>query len=252
VALARDISKSLAVGLILAGVISGVVPDDYFAGLLGGGIGSMLVMMLLGIPMYVCATASVPIAAALIAKGVSPGAALVFLMTGPATNGATIATIWKVMGRRVAIIYLISIALTALASGALLDHLFAVSGVPVGVHVHGRGLGWVQTISAIGLLAVLAAALVPSTASAVENSPAGSEKQAVGLAIRGMTCDHCVQSVRRALQECPGVELADVRLRPGRAVVRGNGFDVETLLNAIRGLNYEAEPEAGSVESSSI
>ena len=77
----------------------------------------MLVMMLIGIPIYVCASASVPVAAALILKGLSPGAALVFLITGPATNAAGLATIWNTLGRRTAILYLLTVAGCALAGG---------------------------------------------------------------------------------------------------------------------------------------
>ena len=115
--LPEDIGKALLVGLVVAALISAAAAGDFFAtalgGRVGGGIVGMLVMMLLGVPVYVCATASVPIAAALIAKGVSPGAALAFLMTGPATNAATIVTVWKVMGVRTGIAYLVTIMGTA-------------------------------------------------------------------------------------------------------------------------------------------
>ena len=117
ITLPRDINKALIVGVVIAGLIAALVPDDYFSTVLGGGILSMLVMMLVGIPIYVCATASVPIAAALIMKGVSPGAALVFLMTGPATNAATISTVWKTMGRRAAGLYLGTVAGASILAG---------------------------------------------------------------------------------------------------------------------------------------
>ena len=107
VSLPRDIGKPLLVGLVIAALISTVVPDDFFAARLGHGLPAMLVMMLIGIPMYVCASASVPVAAALILKGLSPGAALVFLITGPGTNAAGLATIWNTLGRRTAILYLL-------------------------------------------------------------------------------------------------------------------------------------------------
>ncbi|MBN2302620.1 MAG: SO_0444 family Cu/Zn efflux transporter, partial [Lentisphaerae bacterium] len=93
ITLPRDIALPLLVGTVAAGFISALVPNDFFSGVLGTGIAAMLVMMLLGLPMYVCATASIPIAVAMMAKGVTPGAALVFLMTGPATNAASLSTV---------------------------------------------------------------------------------------------------------------------------------------------------------------
>ncbi|UCF16397.1 MAG: permease [Phycisphaerales bacterium] len=125
VTLPRDIGKAMLVGLAVAALISAIVPDGYFAEKLGTGILAMVVMMFLGIPVYVCATASVPVAAALIMKGLSPGAALVFLMTGPATNAASFATIWKTMGNRTALAYIAAVAGCALLSGILLDSLAA-------------------------------------------------------------------------------------------------------------------------------
>jgi uncharacterized membrane protein YraQ (UPF0718 family) len=121
VVLPRDIGKPLLLGLVIAAAISAIVPDGFFADKLGTGIFAMFIMMLIGIPMYVCATASVPLAAAFIMKGLTPGAALVFLMTGPATNAASIITIWKIMGRRIAIIYLISVVGSAFVFGVFLD-----------------------------------------------------------------------------------------------------------------------------------
>jgi len=108
VSLPRDIGKSLLIGLVIAASISTVVPDDFFAARLGHGLHAMWVMMLIGIPMYVRASASVPVAAALILKGLGPGAALVFPSTGPGTNAAGLATIWNTLGRRTAILYLLT------------------------------------------------------------------------------------------------------------------------------------------------
>ncbi len=162
VALPRDIAGSLMAGLVVAGLITAVVPKDYFAGMLGTGIVPMLAMMAVGVPMYVCSTASVPIALALMEKGISPGAALVFLITGPATNAAGIAAIWHLMGRRTALIYLASIALTALGSGLALDALFAFAGAHAAARVcHGFELpAWVGMASAVALIVLLAVPIV--------------------------------------------------------------------------------------------
>jgi hypothetical protein len=114
----------------------------------------------LGIPVYVCATASVPVAAVLIMKGLTPGAALVFLMTGPATNAASFVTIWKVLGKTAAILYLATVAGCALMSGVLLD--FAAAGIDFEVAARP---GWMlpnafKSIAPIILFAVLGFALV--------------------------------------------------------------------------------------------
>ncbi len=156
VTLPRDIGGAMLAGLVVAAFISALVPENFFAEKLGTGIFAMLVMMVLGIPMYVCATASVPIAAALILKGITPGAAFVFLMTGPATNAATFLTIWKALGRSTAITYLATIAGCALLSGILLDYIVASAGAGAVVHQHGWMLPpLVKNISAVVLLAVL-------------------------------------------------------------------------------------------------
>ncbi len=155
VVLPHEIGGALIVGLIVAGFIEVLLPDSFFAGLLGTGFMAMLVMMLLGIPLYVCATASIPVAAAMMMKGITPGAALVFLMTGPATNAATIATIWRVMGRRTALLYLGVVAGTSLCSGLVLDWFFKDIGVKaVGMEAWMLPQ-WIKTISAIVLMVIL-------------------------------------------------------------------------------------------------
>jgi uncharacterized membrane protein YraQ (UPF0718 family) len=160
ITLPRDIGRAMLLGLVVAAFISALIPDGFFADKLGTGIFPMLVMMLIGIPMYVCATASVPIAAALMLKGLSPGAALVFLMTGPATNAASIVIIWKIMGRATAITYLAAVAGCALLSGIILDYI--ITGV---AFAHTAHHGWmmpclVQYVSAIMLFIVLTFAIL--------------------------------------------------------------------------------------------
>jgi len=166
ITLPADIGKPMLVGLAIAAIISAVVPDDFFADKLGTGIFAMLVMMALGIPVYVCASASVPMAAAMIMKGLSPGAALVFLMTGPATNAASFITIWKILGSRTAIIYLISVAGCALAAGLLLDYIGADIAAGAVSHVHRMLPAAVNQVCALVLLGVLAFAILKNKKSA--------------------------------------------------------------------------------------
>jgi hypothetical protein len=241
--LAEDIGKSLLVGIVIAGLIAAVVPEDFFSGALGTGLLSMLVMMLFGIPLYVCATASVPVAAALMLKGVSPGAALVFLITGPATNAATVATIWKIMGKRTAIVYLVTVALTALASGMVLNYIFTFPAINVKEHIHPGTPGYFQIASAIVLLVVLGKAIfLRSSSEPVSGQMSASgEAEQVLLKVDGMTCSHCAQTVERALAECTGVRSAHVDLESGRAVVIGDDLDTGAMVSTVSGLGYPAE-----------
>ncbi|NQT03884.1 MAG: SO_0444 family Cu/Zn efflux transporter [Planctomycetes bacterium] len=164
VTLPRDIGKAMLIGLVIAACISALVPDDLFAEkLLGTGFFAMVVMMFLGIPVYVCATASIPVAAALILKGLTPGAALVFLITGPATNAAAFTTIWKALGGRAAIVYLFTVAVSALGAGLLLDMMFPNLGPSVRTHLHQMEPSILGHISAVVLLSVLGFAILSKT-----------------------------------------------------------------------------------------
>ncbi|ABE52846.1 SO_0444 family Cu/Zn efflux transporter [Methanococcoides burtonii] len=129
VELLGDISYWLIIGIILAGIITYMVPEDLVGSHLGGGLVSMLLALVVGIPLYICATASTPLAAVLIAKGMSPGAAFVFLLAGPATNAATITMVLKYLGKRSTGVYLASIAVCAVAGGILLDMVYSYLGI---------------------------------------------------------------------------------------------------------------------------
>ncbi|MBU0483207.1 MAG: SO_0444 family Cu/Zn efflux transporter [Proteobacteria bacterium] len=124
-----DLAGWFLVGLLLAGVISTLVPDELISNYLGGGLASMLLMLAFGIPTYICATASTPIAAAMILKGVSPGAALVFLLVGPATNMASISMLVGLLGKRSTGLYLASIATISVLCGLLLDATYGWLGL---------------------------------------------------------------------------------------------------------------------------
>lgn len=124
-----EISTWMLIGVVFAGIISYAVPESLIQDYLGGGIGSMLVMLLVGIPLYICATASTPLAASLIAKGMSPGTAFVFLLAGPATNAATITMVARFLGKRSAALYLGIISLCALGAGLILDWFYLKLGI---------------------------------------------------------------------------------------------------------------------------
>ena len=119
-----SISLYLLQGLILAGIISYLIPDTWIQQYIGSGIKAKFIMLIIGVPLYICATSSTPIAAALILKGMSPGTALVFLLAGPATNLATMIVVKKILGKSHLIIYLLSIAFCAIVFGIGVDMLY--------------------------------------------------------------------------------------------------------------------------------
>jgi len=125
----NDIAAWFLFGLLLAGIITALIPDDIFSRYLGSGLPAMLLMLAIGIPLYICATASTPIAAALILKGVSPGAALVFLLAGPATNLASLTVLIGTLGKRATAIYLSSIAVCSVIFGLVVDQIYGYWGL---------------------------------------------------------------------------------------------------------------------------
>jgi uncharacterized protein len=157
--LPRDIGTSLIVGLLISGAVSALVPEDFFAGKLGNSIWSLPLMAAVAIPVYVCSTGSIPVAFALIHAGISPGGALVFLIAGPATNAATISTMWNVMGKRSTLVYIASILACSLAAGWIMNRLPAPDlAAASAAHAMGRA-AWFHHASAVALIAVLANAL---------------------------------------------------------------------------------------------
>ena len=153
----HDIAVWFLLGILLAGLITALVPADVMTRYLGGGFPAMLVMLAAGIPLYICATASTPIAAALILKGVSPGAALVFLLVGPATNITSLTVLLKILGKRATFIYLLAIAVCAVLAGLALDRVYGLLGLSAQA-MAGKATEviphWVQVAGAIALLAL--------------------------------------------------------------------------------------------------
>ncbi|MCF6280854.1 MAG: SO_0444 family Cu/Zn efflux transporter [Candidatus Polarisedimenticolaceae bacterium] len=151
----EDLIIWLTIGLLLAALVTTLVPPMAMASW-GSGLPAMLAMLLVGIPMYICATASTPIAAALIFSGVSPGTALVFLLAGPATNIATIGIIRQEMGTYALATYLSGIVISSLTLGLLTDWFILSQGINIQGQIDASAEwmpSWVAYLSATILLA---------------------------------------------------------------------------------------------------
>ncbi len=233
-----SIANSLVVGIILAGIISALIPDGFFERYLGSNVLSMFLMLIVGIPMYVCASASTPIAASLIMKGISPGAALVFLLVGPATNAVTITTVGKTLGRQSLAVYLISIAVFSLLLGALLNTATAYFGFKKIILLHQHEmlpekLKLFGTFLLCGLLGWYYIKRKLRTKEIV------MDERTVSLNIKGMTCMHCAGNVKKAVESVPGTSDVMVDLEGKKVLFKmEEGADMEKIKAAITAAGY--------------
>ncbi|MBN1327260.1 MAG: SO_0444 family Cu/Zn efflux transporter [Candidatus Cloacimonetes bacterium] len=236
-----DISIQLLFGVIIAGIITYAIPEDFFGRYGGNGFLGMIYMIIFGIPLYVCATASIPIAVSLILKGISPGAAFVFLVVGPATNAATIALIGKALGKKIILIYLGVISISALAGGFLLNWVFSLFGdyrLETMLHDHSG-----RSPVMIGLSVVFSIMLMLSFFRKIRSrffSRVKYDEVTVPdnlFRIEGMTCKHCLMTVEHAIGEVRGVADVKVDLHKKTAVVEGE-YDRDEVSKAIEKAGY--------------
>lgn len=234
----QDIGRWLIIGLVIAGLITVFIPDDFFLRYAGTPLASMAVVLAISIPMYVCATGSIPIAAALMLKGITPGAALVLLMAGPASNMASMLVIRKVMGRKTMWIYLLSITLGAIGFGLIIDYLlpaewFTQSIVQSHACCHEQPALF-KVICSIVLGMLLTYALIKRFTIKKDKTMDKRE-----FKVEGMMCNHCRANVESAIKSVDGVTDVSVDLASGTASVQGSASD-ESIIQAITSRGYSA------------
>ena len=230
----------LVAGILLAAAITTAIPPDYLEGVAWTqGLGGMLLVLAIALPLYVCTTSSVPIAASLIAAGMPAGSALVFLMAGPATNIATIGAVYRALGARVLGLYLGTVIVASIGLGMTFDFVLGATTAETAMHRHAPGAWW-ETGSALLLLGLMAyllgrrarRRLFPST------SIAEADEMDVTLKVEGMSCQHCVASVKNALEAVDQVDQAVVDLASGLVQVKGGELDREALSAAVVKAGY--------------
>ncbi len=219
----RSIWLWLAFGIVASAAIEVYVPDSFLTGIADVGIiPSVIAALAVSLPLYVCATASVPIAAALVAGGLPPGAALVFLMAGPATNLATMGAIYRRFGGRVLGMYLGTIIAGSALAAVAFDWLLSDVATTAALGHAGHQTWWGQG-SAL-LLIVLFAWFAVERVTQWSRRSARQPVDAAGelkIGVRGMKCGNCVTQLERALKKTEGIESVQVNLEPGQAVVSG-------------------------------
>lgn len=240
--LLQDIAKWLIIGFLLAALIAVALPDDFFSRFSGLGMLEILVVLAASVPLYMCATGSIPVAAVLLMKGVSPGAALVFLMAGPATNVATMTVLGKTMGRKSLITYLITIIGGAIIFGVLIN-TFIPAGWILGKmpHLHGDGHAhemlpaWLQWSAAIVLIAAMAGGYIYTN---IQKRKKMTKTEGITVKVTGMTCSHCEANVKRNLEALAGIDEAIADNRSQTVKITGSAIDLEKVKETVNGLGY--------------
>lgn len=241
-----SVGKWLVFGLVIAAVITVFVPDSLFLGLAKYPILAMIVMVAVAVPMYICATGSIPIALSLIMKGLTPGVGFVLLMAGPAANFASVILLKKTMGTRATILYVSSVIVSAIAVGILIDYLLPASWFMPRVaesmtacHDH-TVLSWWETACSIILAVLLVYAFI--THRHHSHNHITTDEMTKEYKIKGMACVHCKNNVEKNLATLPGVTSVTVDLSTGTATVTGTP-DPQAVISTINSLGYEYIPE---------
>ena len=245
--LPADIVVPLSQGLIIATLIGMFIPPDLIAGYFSSSLYILYFLMLaVSLPLYVCATASIPIAVVLMSKGIPAGAVFVFLMAGPATNASSIAVIKNILGTRTLYQYLALISLTAIVFGAILDSFFTIilPGMENISHVHGNDSPFSILLTIIFLLILANSYRYSIRGSNQENEEVDSSldqlvENKISLKVGGMTCSHCKESVENAVKSCEGVQNVSVDLLTGMVEVGGSSFDDSAIQNKIKSIGFE-------------
>ncbi len=244
----QDIGKWLVLGLVVAGLITVFVPESFFAMFADKPFLSMLLVLAFAIPMYLCATGSIPIAVALMLKGLSPGTALVLLIAGPAVNVASALVIGKVMGRKTLLIYLFSIIACSILFGLCVDYLMPREWftAPLAyIHdCHSQGGSYFNIGCSVLLLGLLCNAFIRKFRSGKHCSCDGqscecgaSNEAEWTFVVKGMSCNHCRANVERAISNVDGVERVEVELAGGNVTVYGHA-NREDVVKSVEALGF--------------
>ena len=225
----QDIGLRLVIGLLLAALIQVVIPDEFFLHFGSNPLVQMLVILVVAVPMYICSTGSIPVAAALIMKGFSPGAALVMLMAGPAVNIASILVVRKALGNRFTAIYLLVIVGFSILFGLLVNAL-GISMTPMaGQEACCAGETMVPStfkiVCTILLTLFILFALTMKLFSRFTHKEVAPDTAV--YTVEGMHCSHCEAAVVRAVENLPGVESASASASRKTLTIQGPAAETD-------------------------
>ena len=236
-----SIGRWLVIGLVVAALITVYVPADSLAVFGSHPLLAMLAVVLVAIPMYVCATGSIPIALSLMLKGLSPGTAFVLLMAGPAANFASFTLISREMGRKPTLVYIASIVAGAMAFGLAIDYLLPSAWfVPASLSMADAACCHHFDLLPSLCSAILAALLVVAFIRNHTRQGDILSDTKKEYTIKGMQCSHCQATVARSISGVKGVNQVSVDLASGKATVDGNPDDAD-IAAAVRSAGFDIE-----------
>ena len=251
VEMVADIAKWLVVGLMIAALITVIVPDNFFTEFHLTGISGMILILVVSIPLYICATSSVPIAAVLLLKGLSPGALLVFLMAGPATNAATITVIGKNLGKKTLVAYLSSLIFGSLLFGLIIDNFLPASwftplSVLKGDHEHQLLPNWLIYSSTTALILMLLYSLYNSLQQKI-SSTKNKKKQGMNpiiveeliFSVEGMTCVKCKAKVETSISKMDNITSVIADNENDLLKVYGVNLSADAIASKVKELGYK-------------
>ena len=233
--LIEDIGKWLIIGIIIGGLIGYFVPSWLIERYLGSPVLAYFIMLVIGIPMYVCATGSIPIAASLIMKGLTPGAGLVFLIAGPATNTATLSFIWGKLGKKSFFIYLSAMVFSAVLFGIIVDWLWSLLGKDINLITGGMKMlpFWLKTSSSILLIGLI-----------INTFFKRDKEKVIGIGkifkVPDMECEHCKKTIDSEIRKLDGIEDVNINLKSKEIEVIGSTPE-EKVISAIKNAGYSIE-----------
>ena len=236
--LPKDIVEPLLVGVVLAGFIGLLAQDDFsnirehiFA---YHSVIKILIIMIISIPLYICATASIPIALMIATTLGSPGAAIALLIAGPATNLSTIATCIKIVGKKSTFIYVGTVFVFAFIAGIITDNIALVQNSMVSSHhhMHGMHVSVFSYICMFALLGVLFGCIF-------SKKKLNKTSESIQINVKGMTCSHCESNVVKGLMSLDGTISAEANHETGEVVLNSSNYNPDKVKDVIESYNYE-------------
>ncbi len=245
ITLPSDIIIPLIQGLAIAAIIAISIPPDFIAQYFSFNSYFVFIFMLfISLPIYVCATASIPIAVALMAKGVSAGAVFVFLMAGPATNASSIAVVKNILGKKNMYLYLSLISFTAIFFGIILDFFITIKLPLHSDHSHNHNeIDYKSIILTILFILILINAYIykfkkDNQAIGTIDNKIDKIKENLSIMVGGITCSHCKESIENALNNFNEIENTSVNQQTGQVVIEGKKLNEEMIKGKIKNLGF--------------